>query len=216
MIKAIIFDHDGTLVNSEREHFKVWQSLLREYGVSFEEHEYIERYTGVPTLATAEGIVNTYSLPVSGEALYQAKLKRVEEHFQDTVPELMPGVTECLAFASEHFQLAVATGATSSELVHSLQSNQLVSYFSATATGSEVENAKPAPDVYLLAIERLGLRPEDCIAIEDSRSGLMSAKAAGLSCIFIPNDYTKGHDSREADFVVNSLLDVKQLLSNSI
>jgi len=103
--------------------------------------------------------------------------------------------------------MAVATGADQSDLARSLQAHQLVPYFKTTASRNEVKAGKPAPDVYLLACERLQVEPEKCCAFEDTAAGIAAAKAAGLYCIAIPNAYSARQDLSQADKSCTSLFD---------
>lgn len=205
-IEAVIYDHDGTLVNSEKEHYHVWRKLLlEEFEVALSEQVFRADYTGLPTLPTAEAIVERFALDIDGQSLFERKMEKAKAHFAQHPPELLPGVVNSLDYLAQVTRLAVATGASRGDLTHSLSSNSIDHFFEATACGDEVARSKPAPDVYQLALQRLNLTPEQCIALEDSYSGLTSAKAAGLYAVFIPNHYTACHDSSQADFVAEGM-----------
>ena len=213
MIQAVIFDHDGTIVNSEVGHYQVWHTLLKEYDVDLPEQEFIRYYAGLPTLATAECIIEKYQLKMDKTALFNEKLGRANAFFETNLPPLMPHVMECIKFCHEHFKLAVATGTSQNDLRRSLTHHALSDFFMATACGNEVTQNKPAPDVYQLAAQRLAIEPKNCVALEDSYNGLQSAKAAGLCCIAIPNDFTQHQDFSDADYIAKDLVEAKAIIN---
>ena len=183
-IKAIIFDHDGTLVDSEPVHHGIWQDTLAPYEVSISMDTYKTHLSGTPTIHSANWIVQSHQLPVEAAHLCDIKLKAIEAFLtQDGFP-LMPGVKELLAWLSRsEFKLGVASGAALSEVEHSLNFHNITEHFEAVATKNHVTNNKPAPDVYLHAAKSLGVAPEHCLAIEDSDNGQQSAIAAQMHCL---------------------------------
>ncbi|NIB42591.1 HAD family phosphatase [Pseudomaricurvus alkylphenolicus] len=206
MIKGIIYDHDGTLINSEQMHYESWRDILVDYDVDFTLQEYIREHNGVPTIRNAEIIVETYGLAVEPTDLTHKKLSLARDRFAAQPSPLMPFAKETLQNSFDAgYALAIATGAGSREIDLTMEAYGLRHFFKTIATRDDVQNSKPAPDVYLLAQERLGLKPGECVAVEDTETGIKSAKNAGLYCIAVENDFSAGQDLGEADKLEKNL-----------
>src|SRR5690606_33159669 len=115
--------------------------------------------------------------------------------FSQGASPMIMGARELVQWVAEkELKMAIATGAAFLEVKPTLDQYKLHEYFPIVASREDVQHAKPAPDVYLHALEKMGLEAKECIAIEDSPTGLRSAVAAGLACIVVQNDYSRGHD----------------------
>ncbi len=205
---ALIFDHDGTLVDSECLHFQCWQEVMGLFNIDITEQEYIQGHNGIPTLQNAEVFVRQYRLSETPESLAARKQDLFKRRSVTGAPKLMPTVMDTLALArSRGFKMGIATGAGREDLDRSIVAHGLSECLDVTVTRSEVPNGKPAPDVYLLACERLGVAPQQSFAFEDTAAGVAAAKAAGLTCIAIPNDYSKQQDLSSADQLCISLME---------
>ncbi|WP_020207538.1 HAD family hydrolase [Gilvimarinus chinensis] len=217
MIKGVIFDHDGTLVDSERKHYGLWAELLKTYGVDFPEQEYKEFLSGVPTQQNAEYLVNAYSLPVTPNELFQQRDHATQQVLGRQACPLIAGAEALVQWVvTQGLQTAIATGAPYSEVKPTLIQHGFERYFSIVASRDNVTHAKPAPDVYQYALDQLGLKANECIAIEDSPTGLKSALACGLECIIVQNDYSLGHDFSRATAVFNTMNDARLWLEQRI
>lgn len=215
MLCGVIFDHDGTLVDTEGQHYRIWNQLLQEFGHHLTEEDYIREHNGVPTLDSAAHLVHRYGLNLTPEQLCLAKEKRVLA-WQE-VPPLMPGVRETLKRLRDRaIPMAVATGARFDEVDRNLRHHNLLPMFDAVCSSSEVARNKPAPDVYLLAAKRLGLAPEHCLAVEDTPTGLQSAVAAGMRCIVIPSAPAAHYDFSAATRVCDRMDDLQQWLEQAL
>ncbi len=182
--RGVIFDHDGTLVESEVVHCQCWDNVLSEYGASLNYQQYLKHYNGLPTLETAERIQRHFQIAAAAESLYQKKIQHLRDHLNKSAFPLMPGVIDTfIKLQQKGVPMAIASGARRSEVAHSVRSHKLLRYLKAVTTKDEVTHSKPAPDVYLLAAEKMGLKPEECIAVEDSDTGEASALNAGMMCI---------------------------------
>ena len=181
---AIIFDHDGTLVDSEYIHCQCWNKVLAQYGYSLEFEHYCTRYNGLPTQETAAQLKLRYNLSESVDTLYQQKIDFLNDHLAEHPFPLLAHVKNTLLFLHKNnIPLAIASGANRHEVSHSLQQHKIAPLFKEICTKNDVANSKPAPDVYLLAAEQLNLAPEHCLAIEDSDTGYESARRAGMHCL---------------------------------
>lgn len=182
-IKAIIFDHDGTLVDSEPVHFACWNEVLARYDSRFEFQDYCTHLNGLPSIESAKWIIRHCQLTVAPDALYAQKQVEVERYLADKAFPLMEGARALVEeVATAGYALALASGAGRLEVTHSLSSHGLDKFFTSIATKNDVVNNKPAPDVYLLAAQQLGVAPGHALAIEDSDAGQTSALAAGMFC----------------------------------
>lgn len=206
MKKGIIFDHDGTLVESEHEHYKIWRNIVHEFGHELSEEVYIANYSGVPTVQNAEMLIEMFKLPLSVEALCERKKQDMAHFLTHGHFAPMPFAPEILPLCTQHgLKLAIASGAKRAEIDHSRACHGYDEYCQVFVTYEDVENSKPAPDAYELAASQLGLEISECIAVEDSNSGVTSAKAAGMYCIAIPNAYSSKQDLSAADITLDSL-----------
>lgn len=199
-IQGIIFDHDGTLVDSEGVHYDLWRYVLARYGIDFPLQEYLDHHAGVPTRTNAEVICQTHQLGISAEELLAENHVELHRWLADNAFPLRPGARQALdACVERKLAIGLASGAARLEIDHSLNHHQLQSYFHTTVSKDDVSHAKPHPETYALCAQRLGLEPGDCVAIEDSATGLQAAKAAGLRCITVAYEYSSSHDLSAAD-----------------
>jgi HAD superfamily hydrolase (TIGR01509 family) len=191
-IRAIIFDHDGTLVNSEPVHWKCWNNVLNTYGHQLSQLDYKKFLSGIPSLTSANWLVGKFTLDASPESLLATKQKHLNKFLSGGAYPLMPQVIPLLEdLKSRGIAVGVASGADRTEVEHSLKFHGIDHYFRAVATKNEVKNNKPAPDVYLHAAMQLGVPPSECIAIEDSDNGEQSARAANMFCVRLESEQQK-------------------------
>ncbi|WP_049723189.1 HAD family hydrolase [Gilvimarinus polysaccharolyticus] len=214
MLQGVIFDHDGTLVDSERKHYQLWVTLLAEYGVEFPEADYKAHLAGVPTHFNAEYLTTHYPLPISAATLLSKREALTQDAFGKKPCPLISGASELVEWvANKSLKMAIATGATAYEVQPTLDHYAFGRHFSIVAARDDVANAKPAPDVYLLALKRMGISANTCIALEDSPTGLHSALAAGLDCIVVQNDYSRGLDFSGATVILDSMQEAQAWLA---
>ncbi|HUU62074.1 MAG TPA: HAD family phosphatase, partial [Acidimicrobiia bacterium] len=181
MSRAVVFDCDGVLVDSEPHSAAAWVAVLGSRGHRATAAD-VADCTGLGYTATYEHLaaVDPSAALPSAEALWpevQAALAESFDRGLTVFPDAAACVTE-LAFAG--VPLAVASSSRRERLDLTLERSGLGRYFDAVVSGDEVEHGKPAPDVYLLAAQRLGVRPEECLAVEDTGHGAASAAAAGM------------------------------------
>lgn len=184
IIKAVIFDHDGTLVNSEPVHWHCWTEVLRPFGLKLSQEEYKRSLSGVPSAASATWLADKFNLDVNPGALLTAKQKLLRTFLTNNSYPLMPGVAQLVDYlAQKRVLMAVASGADRTEVRRTLEFHGFDRHFTTVATQNDVTHNKPAPDVYLHAAQQLGVQPDECVAIEDSDSGEKSARAANIFCL---------------------------------
>ena len=205
MLKGAVFDLDGVLVDTEYYQWQGWVEVLKPYGISFSKEEYYN-YAGRRGDLIEEGILREHNLDVEKGLLLGKKEKLLMEWFESKKLELMPYTREAIEFFIDRkLRVAVASTAPKDEVKLKLKNVGLTSLFPLVITGNDVERGKPYPDIYLLTVEKLGLKPEECISFEDTQHGVESAKTAGLTCLAIPGEYTRKQDFSKADGIFPSL-----------
>jgi len=189
MIDAILWDNDGLLVDSETVFFEMTRRFFADAGLMIDEEfwgiEYLGNARHSGELARELGLAEELVRP-----LLDQRNAAFVERLQQPVP-LMPKVRETIEALSSTVRLAVVTGSDRDKVMLMHAAHGLLDHFEVIVTGDEVENPKPHPEPYLKAMELLGVEPERCLAVEDSRRGLDSAVAAGLRCIAVPNALTR-------------------------
>ncbi len=205
---AAVFDMDGTLDDSEPIHCLAYRQVLERFGKELSDADYNRRFTGATDNFIATALIEEHNLTISVEAF----LKEKEALFIELIAGhavALPGVLKTLeSFHSQGVKLAVASSATLHAIETVLKALNIRHFFSVIASGEEVANSKPAPDVFLLAAQRLGVKPERCLAFEDSENGTRAAAAAGMHCIAIPCQSTRGQDHSAAKLILASMEDV--------
>ncbi len=181
-VKGLLCDLDGTLADSEPLHCQAWLDLLRtDYDLDFDEH-WFEQFVG-----TSDRVVATHVIEVHGvDATTSELIDRKQRAFHAAVrtsAAAFDGVFEWLERIGKRFPLAIATNSGRADANLMIETLGLDRFTSVSVTASDVDHMKPAPDIYRLAAERLGLDPKDCIAIEDSGPGGVAARAAGCYLI---------------------------------
>lgn len=183
-IKAILFDHDGTIADSELAHFNMWKGILLHYGVNLTHDEYVNQYAGIPSKDNAKTIVADYNLDIEPQELIKAKANATNQYLKTQAFPLMSGAMQTIRyFHKQGFKIGIVTGAGKEGVSATIQHHKLSQYISIVVCSDDVIHSKPAPDCYLLAADKLSLQPEQCLAIEDTYNGSVSANNAGIKCI---------------------------------
>lgn len=209
--QAVVFDMDGVLVDSEPFGFEALRRVLARHGLPYTEQENAE-FLGRTTLESCRTLKARHGLPESAETLADWYIEGMLELIgRGPIP--MPGVPEVLQrIRASGYRMALASSAEPRLIEANLAALSLRSLFEAVVSGTQVPRGKPAPDVFLAAAERLGVAPADCLVIEDSRNGLLAAKAAGMRCAVVPCSHTRHQDFREADHRLGALPELLALL----
>jgi HAD superfamily hydrolase (TIGR01509 family) len=202
---------DGVLVDSEPFGFEALRRVMARYGLGYSEGENAE-FLGRTTLDSCRILKARHSLPDSAEALADLYVEEMLEQIgRGPVP--MPGVPEVLhRLRTSGYPLALASSAELRVIHANLAALAIAPLFAAVVSGTQVARGKPAPDVFLAAADRLAVPPADCLVIEDSRNGLLAAKAASMGCAVVPCAHTRHQDFREADHHLTALPDLLDLL----
>ena len=209
-IKAILFDLDGTLYKTEAYQLKAWNDVLEKRDVFIDPKDYF-KYVGKTALEVEKEIIKEYDLNIQLGELEREKEELLLQWFKDDDDlELMPYAKEAVEFFSNHPSLLIGlcTSGSNNESIYKLKRNNLDNKFDVIVTKDDVLKGKPAPDIYLEAIKRLGVKDIECLAIEDTEHGLESAKRAGSFCFVVPQEFSMGQDFSKADKVLESLKDL--------
>jgi HAD superfamily hydrolase (TIGR01509 family) len=208
-MKALIFDFDGLIVDTELPDYISWQEVYQRHGVElplevwtivvggdssagFEPHEYLEELTGQP---------------VDHDAIWIMRRKSYLEHLESQ--PVLPGVKTYLRSAKNMgMRLAIASSSPRSWVEGHLTRLGLRDYFEILCTADDVERVKPDPALFLLTARKLGIQPQEAIVFEDSLNGLIAAKKAGMFVVVVPNQLTEHLDLSQADIKLNSLADL--------
>jgi HAD superfamily hydrolase (TIGR01509 family) len=194
MLRAILFDFDGTIALSEPLHFAAFSETLVERGVSLPQALYYQRYLGLTDAEGLERMLDDFGradLHAEAPALLHRKAEIMAQKIAAGVP-LCPGVTSFVADAAQRVALAIVSGARRAEIDWVLEHAGLHPFFPLILAAEEIQRGKPDPEGYRIARMRLrervgGLGPEQCLVVEDSPKGIAAARAAGMRVIALPH-----------------------------
>ncbi|MBG6187116.1 beta-phosphoglucomutase [Flavobacterium sp. CAN_S2] len=185
--KAFIFDLDGVIVDTAKYHYLAWQKIAAELNIEFT-HEHNELLKGVSRVRSLDIILELGKVTASQEDKDRWLVQKNEDYLSYLVDmdasEILPGVFEILKFLKENNQ-PIALGSASKNARPILEKTGLLSYFDAVVDGNDVTNAKPDPEVFLMAAKLLNIKPEDSIVFEDSVAGVQAANIGNMTSIGI-------------------------------
>jgi len=203
MKKAIIFDMDGVLIDSQPLHYQLDIRVIQACGYPANLAT-VTPYTGISNPDRWPKYREELNLSPTPEQLIEMAEQAMRDIFNETELVPSPGIPALLKGIKEMNLHCGVASASSHELIELvLNRTGITQYFDAITSGEDVSVSKPAPDVYLRAAGKAGYSPAQCIAIEDSAVGILSAKNAGLTCIGYKNPNTYGQDFTHADYVVD-------------
>jgi beta-phosphoglucomutase family hydrolase len=214
MIKAIIFDMNGVIVDDEHVHEMAFRDTVKEHKIDLTHEDYLTCCAGKTDQKGYEDIATSFdvALPVGDllERKWQMYPKLFEKH-----KKCFDGVRELIEYLSTKYMIALASSASRAEVELILKDFQIDRYFSVKISANDVKNGKPHPEPYLKTAELLKILPQECVVIEDSRSGVRAAKSAGCYCIAITTTHTK-EDLQEADITVSSFSEIDDYMINGL
>jgi HAD superfamily hydrolase (TIGR01509 family) len=211
--RAVVFDLDGVLADSEPWWNEIDAKLLDEYGVKYR-GEYHRDVLGVSYQVAVEFFKTKFGLAVSTEEMMRRRAEIAIDFFANRV-SLFPSAKEVLQELQRmNLRLAVATSSVSASARPFLDRHHLTAFFDVIITGDEIERGKPHPDIYLCAAKKLALPAETCLVIEDALAGVAAAKAASMRVAAIPDTrFVNPHEyEKEADYILGSLSDITALI----
>ena len=210
MLKAIIFDFDGVLADTEPLHFKMFQRALHEEGLPLSEQDYYQKYVGLDDKRCFQSILSAHGRlapPETVRRLVERKAALMLEQITVT-PVIYPGIADFIKRAACRYRLAIVSGALRHEIDLILKSVGLRSSFEHITAAEDTRNGKPDPEGYLHALRALNrgaaVQASDCLVIEDTIAGIQAAHAAGMRCLAVSTTYP-ADQLAGADAVVSTL-----------
>ncbi len=211
--KGVIFDMDGILFDTERIYQDTWREIAADRDIELPE-DFVFWISGTSGPVMLDLIQKHYHVE-DGTEIRDECMQRVRDKLLIHVP-VKPGVYEILQWLKEqHVKTAVASSSLPEQIRSNLQKADMEQYFDEVVSGTEVKNGKPAPDIFLLAAERIGLMPEECCVFEDSANGVKAGHAAGCTTIMIPDMIQPSEETkRNYDAVYESFRQVLEAFQN--
>lgn len=208
-MRAVIFDMDGVLIDSEPLYYEVEHGIYKELGIQVDEEVYA-KYVGRSAYTMFSDLKAEFHFTDDIEDLVQKTREGIERII--TIPgklKLMEGVIPLLQSCREYgFKTAIASS-SHYEMIHKVVDRmQMGAYFDTLVSGDFVEKGKPNPDIFLYAAKKLGIDPKECTVIEDSANGVEGAKKAGMKCIGFQSPSTPKQDLSKADYIVSSMKEI--------
>lgn len=219
MLKAIIFDFNGVILDDEPLHFKAMQEAVAALGVTLTEEAYWDKYLPLDSKGCLEAICRDHAIRLNEQdriRMIQTKETVYGRLLANRFP-VFPGATRFIKSASRQYSLAIASGARRAEIETALEVTGLDRYFQVIVAAEDFSLGKPHPESFLLALKKLNstmgrkapfIKPEECLVIEDSIGGVTGARAAGMRCLAVSNSYPP-EKLKEASRVVRSLEEVQ-------
>ena len=213
-IKAVLFDMDGLMVDTESLATEAFIHSAKKQGYDMTKEETL-LVLGFTTKSIYEFWENYFkNSDVSGKQLVDDHYKYIENILFTIGPRKMPYIEELLKYLKEsNYKVAVASSSNIDHIINNMEKTGLKKYIDKFASGAEVENGKPAPDVFLLAAERLGVKPEECLVLEDSKAGVIAGSSAGAKVIMVPDMFKPDEECKERTHrIVGNLGEVISIL----
>lgn len=212
--KAVVFDADGTLFDTEELTHQIWVTVGAEMGFSQPGQNYLE-FVGLNRATSIAKMVDLYGPDYHQEEFMDRCVQRLHEYIEEHGVPLKPGAREILEFLHQNnIPIAMATSTHRSRTDRRLELTGMKDYFQASVTGNEVIRGKPDPEIYLKACEKLGVAPAEALAVEDSRNGILSAHAAGMPVAMVPDMIPPSEELEKLLFRrFDSLLDLRDYLA---
>ena len=207
-MKAVIFDLDGVLIDSEPLHAMADSQLLKESGVVAPEN-YFDRFVGWTSKPMWEEIKKDYHITLSAEELMELQLPLKLKLLKESDYEPVSGIIELLVRLKKmDIPMAIASSSPRQFIEAVIEKIEIKQFFTLWLSGEEIAHSKPEPDIFLKVAELLDINPHGCIVIEDSTSGIIAANRAGMRCIGYKNLNSGNQDLSGADLIVNKIEEI--------
>jgi HAD superfamily hydrolase (TIGR01509 family) len=209
MLKAVIFDLDGVLIDSEPFHLVVNKKIFVDLDIVLSEEDY-QGFIGTTHKYMWSTIKKKYGLPQSVPELVNMQVGGNINYIRDEKIVAIQGVTDLLSeLKKENIKIGIASSSPTEVIELVIKKLNISEYFSAIVGGEKIEKGKPAPDIFFEAAKWLNTKPENCVVIEDSENGVKAAKAAGMKCVGFRNPNTGKQNLKKADLIVDKYSSLK-------
>ncbi len=209
MLKAVLFDMDGVIVNTEPLHKNAYYRMFDDVNIEVTDAQYAS-FTGQTTLTICRTLCNHFNLPIGPATLVDIKRDHFKQLFDtDMSLALLDGVLEIIKeYHSKGLSLVLASSASMYNINAIFKRFDLDRYFVAKLSGADLEASKPHPEIFEKAAAASGFKPHQCMVIEDSTNGIVAAKEAGIFCVGYDSLHSEDQDYSLADVVVSDFKDL--------
>lgn len=209
-MKAVIFDMDGVIIDSEPIHYHCSNTLLKDHGVVLEKEKY-DSYIGGSCVTMWKDVIELHQLPMTVEEILKTEYGIFLDYLSKGKGKIqpikgIPGLIDQLK--EEGMTMALASSSALDNINTVLDLFELQHAFTHKVSGMTLKRTKPDPEIFLITADKLGVEPKDCVVIEDSSNGVKAAKAAGMKCIGYQNPECGYQDLSLADVIVKSIEDI--------
>jgi HAD superfamily hydrolase (TIGR01509 family) len=214
MLKAILFDMDGVIVDTEPLHHKAYKIMFNEIGINVSDRMY-QSFTGQSTKEICTFLCQHFDLNTCVETLVQIKRSSFTRlFFEDNSLELLSGVEELIKDYHKHgLTLILASSASMFTINNVMERFNLNPFFKDKLSGADLQASKPHPEIFIKAAEAANCKPSECLVIEDSTNGIIAAKDANIYCVAYKSEHSKNQDYSRADKVIS---DYKSIRYNKV
>lgn len=209
MVKAVIFDMDGVIIDSEPMHNKAYHDMFDEIGIHVSDELY-ESFTGQSTINICKRLCDHFNLTETPETLVALKRKHYKRFFESNSDlTLIDGVLDLIKdYRRNGLTLVLASSAAMTSINQIFERFDLDQYFVAKLSGGDLKASKPHPEIFIKAAEASGFHANECMVIEDSTNGIEAAKAAHIFCVGFDSFHSKNQDYSKADIVIKDFKDI--------
>ncbi|WP_299781660.1 HAD family phosphatase [uncultured Formosa sp.] len=209
MLKAVLFDMDGVIVNTEPLHYKAYYDMFKAVNIEVPLEHY-QRYTGRSTISTCTGICEHFGLEQDPKELVQLKRKAFQKLFKaDPDLDLLPGVLDLIKNYYENGITLVLASSASQITIHDVFTRfNLDQYFKGRISGADLKASKPHPEIFQRAAEIAGFKPSECMVIEDSTSGIKASHTAGIYCVAYKSPHSKNQNYDLANKLISDYSEI--------
>jgi HAD superfamily hydrolase (TIGR01509 family) len=210
MLKAILFDMDGVIVDTEPLHSKAYHLMFEAVNINVSEAMY-QSFTGQSTLGICRTLVSHFQITEPAEHLVALKRKFFKQIFEtDKDLQLIDGVLDLIKdYHSNGLTLVLASSASMPTINNVFKRFDLDQYFVAKLSGADLKASKPHPEIFIKAAEASGCKKSECMVIEDSTNGIKAAKAAGIYCVGFESPHSKNQDYSNANLVISDFSEIR-------
>ncbi len=204
MLKAVIFDMDGVIIDSEPLHYRAYHAMFDEVGINVSPELY-DSLTGKSTINVCTQLKDRFGLGHTPEEMAAIKRRHFDIIFEtDKTFDLIKGVRALIQnYVDSGLTLVLASSATMRTIDRIFTRFELDPYFKAKLSGAELKASKPHPEIFIKAAAAAGFNTNECLVIEDATNGIEAAKAAGIFCVGFDSEHSKNQDYSKADLVIN-------------